>query len=303
MTERRFFGIIPPTITALNADESLDRAGMERVVEYQIAGGVNGLFMLGSNGEGPTLRDAVRRETVEVAVETARGRVPVIAGVIQPSTARVIDDMRLLAGTGLDAYVAAPPYYFPGYNTDDLVGYYERLADASDLPILIYNIPQTTKVRVTAEVVIRLADNPRIIGIKDSSGDWPEVQQMILERPRPDFIVLQGNQALSAVSLMIGGDGLIPGFANAHPRLMADMYAATQRGDYREALRCQAQLDRFLRIRGRATLHGTKLLAASLGLCQDHLTSPLPRMSPTEAERYLEACYEAGFPRRVAAGV
>ena len=298
MTERRFFGIIPPTITALDRDENLDREGMRRVVEYQIAGGVDGLFMLGSNGEGPALRDAVRRETVEVAVEAARGRVPVIAGVIQPSTARVIEDMRLLAGSGIEAYVAAPPYYFPEYNTDDLVGYYRRLADATDLPILVYNIPQTTKVSVKAETVMRLAEDRRIIGIKDSSGNWPEVQQLILERPRPDFVVLQGNQALSAVSLLIGADGLIPGFANAHPRLMADMYAAVRRGDQAEALRCQAQLDRFLRVRGRATLHGTKLLVAHLGLCQDHLSSPLPRMSPAEAERYLQACLEAGFPRR-----
>ena len=300
MTQRRFFGIIPPTITALNADENLDREGMRRVVEYQIEGGVDGLFMLGSNGEGPALRDAVRREVCEVAVEAARGRVPVIAGVLQPSTARTIDDMRLLRDTGIAAYVAAPPYYFPGYNADELVAHFTRLADAADLPILIYNIPQTTKVAVKAEVVRRLADHPGIAGIKDSSGDWPEVQQLILERPRPDFVVLQGNQPLSAVSLMIGADGLIPGFANAHPRLMADMYAAVRRGDAAAALRCQAQLDRFLRIRGRATLHGTKLLIAHLGLCEDHLSSPLPRMSPAEADRYLEACLEAGFPSRAA---
>ena len=302
MSDKRFFGIIPPTITALNADESLDREGMARVVEHQIEAGVHGLFVLGSNGEGPCLRDSVRREVCEIAVERSRGRVPVIAGVIQPSTARTIDDMRLLADSGLDAYVTAPPYYFPEYKTDELVAHFTRLADASQLPILLYNIPQTTKVSVKAEVVMRLAKDPRIVGIKDSSGNWPEVQQMILERPRPDFIVLQGNQPLSAVSLMIGADGLIPGFANAHPRLMVDMYEAAQRGDHSEVLRCQAMLDQFLRVRGRATLHGTKLLAAHLGLCQDHVTSPLPRMSGDEAERYLAACLEGGFPSPVMVG-
>lgn len=300
---RRFFGILPPTITALNADESLDRAGMARVVQHQIECGVDGVFMLGSNGEGPCLRDAVRREACEIAVETAAGRVPVIAGVIQPSAARVIDDMRLLVGSGIQAYVAAPPYYFGGYNSDDLVGYYRRLADASELPILVYNIPQTTKVMVKAEVLARLADEPRIIGIKDSSGDWAEVQNTLFERPRPDFIVLQGNQALSGVSLIAGADGLIPGFANAHPRLLADMYAASKRGDAAEVLRCQAQLDRFLRIRGRAGLHCTKLLAESLGLCQSHVTAPLPRMTEAESKTYLDSCVAAGFPSRVAVGV
>ena len=296
MTKRRFSGVIPPTITALNADESLDRAGMARLVEHQIRGGVDGLFVLGSNGEGPALRDAVRREVCQVAVETARGRVPVLAGVLQPSTARTLDDMHLLAGTGIAAYVAAPPYYFPGYNADELVAHFARLADATDLPILVYNIPQTTKVAIKAEVVMRLAEDGRIAGLKDSSGDWSQVQQVVLERPRADFVVLQGNQQMSAVSLMIGADGLIAGFANVQPRLLADLYAAVGRGGYAEALRCQGLVDRFLRIRGRATLHGTKLLAAHLGLCRDHTTSPLPRMSPEEAGRYLEACLAAGFP-------
>ena len=303
MTQRRFFGVIPPTITALNADESLDRAGMARVVEHQIAGGVDGLFVLGSNGEGPTLRDAVRREVCEVAVEAAGGRVPILAGVLQPSTSRTIDDMRLLGDTGISAYVAAPPYYFAGYNGDELVDHFTRLADATDLPILAYNIPHLTKVALKADVITRLAEDRRIVGLKDSSGDWPQVQQVILERPHPDFVVLQGNQQMSAVSLMIGADGLIPGFANPHPRLLADLYGAVQRGDYPEALRCQGMVDRFLRIRGRATLHGTKLLLAHLGICEDWTTAPLPRMSPTEAERYLQTCIEAGFPARVAAGV
>jgi 4-hydroxy-tetrahydrodipicolinate synthase len=300
---RRFHGIIPPTITALNADETLDREGMARVVEYQIEGGVHGIFMLGSNGEGPCLRDAVRREAVEIAVRTARGRVPVIAGVIQPSAARVIEDMDLLADTGIEAYVAAPPYYFGGYNSDDLVGYYRHLAAASHLPILVYNIPQTTKVMVKADVLARLADEPKIIGIKDSSGDWTEVQNSIFERPRPDFIVLQGNQALAGVTLLAGGDGLIPGFANAHPRLLADMYAAHERGDAAGVLRCQAQVDRFLRIRGRASLHCTKLLAEHLGLCQSHVTAPLPRMTAEEARKYIDACLAAGFPKGVLTAV
>src|SRR5688500_755924 len=153
MNQRRFYGVIPPTVTALDADEGLDRAGMARLVEHQIRGGVHGIFVLGTNGEGPCLRDAVRQAACEVAVETARGRVPVIAGVIQPSTARVIDDIKLLERTGIEAVVATTPFYFGGYNDDELVGYYRRLADATDLLILVYNIPQNTKVPVKASAV------------------------------------------------------------------------------------------------------------------------------------------------------
>ena len=301
MSQRRFHGVVPPTITALDAHENLDRAGMARLVEHQISGGSHGIFVLGTNGEGPCLRDAVRRDVCEVAVETARGRVPVIAGVLQPSTARVIDDMKLLEGTGVAAFVATTPYYFGGYNSDELVGHYRRLADATDLPILIYNIPQNTKVPVNADAVLKIAEDPRIVGVKDSSGNWAEVQRMILERPREDFVILQGNQQMAAISLVLGADGLVPGFANVHPRLLADLYDAVQRGATAEAFGIQKQVDAFLRIRGRATLHGTKLLAAHLGLIEANLTAPLPRMNPDEAQRYLDACLAAGFPSRVPA--
>ncbi|MCC6176623.1 MAG: dihydrodipicolinate synthase family protein [Chloroflexi bacterium] len=303
MTQRRFYGIIPPTITALDADEQLDRAGMARLVEYQIQGGVHGLFVLGSNGEGPCLRDNVRQAVCEAAVEVAGGRVPVIAGVLQPSTARIIDDMRLLRDTGVAAFVATAPYYFGGYSTDELVEHFRRLADATDLPILIYNIPQTTKVSIKADAVIQIAEDPRIAGIKDSSGAWPEVQRLILERPREDFVILQGNQQMGAISLMLGADGLVPGFANVHPRLIRDLYDAVQRGDTAGALERQATWDRFIRIRGRATLHGTKLLAAHLGLIKPNLTAPLPTMTSEEAKRYLDACLAAGFPSRTPAAV
>jgi 4-hydroxy-tetrahydrodipicolinate synthase len=301
MSQRRFYGVVPPTITALDADERLDRAGMARLVEYQISSGVHGIFVLGTNGEGPCLRDAVRREVCEVAVEAARGRVPVIAGVLQPSTARIVDDVKLLESSGIAAVVATTPYYFGGYNDDELVGHYRRLADATDLPILIYNIPQNTKVPVKASAVLKIAEDPRIAGIKDSSGDWQEVQRLILERPREDFVVLQGNQQMAAISLVLGADGLVPGFANVHPRMLSDLYAAVQRGATAEAFGIQKQVDAFLRIRGRATLHGTKLLAAHLGLIDPNLTSPLPRMNPDEAKRYLDACLAAGFPSQVPA--
>jgi len=296
MSQRRFHGVVPPTITALDTDENLDRAGMARLVEHQISGGVHGIFVLGTNGEGPCLRDAVRKGVCEVAVETARGRVPVIAGVLQPSTARIIEDVKLLEGTGIEAVVVTTPYYFSGYNDDELVTHYRRIADATDLPILVYNIPQNTKAPVKAAALLKIAEDPRIIGVKDSSGDWTEVQRIILERPREDFVILQGNQQMAAISLVMGADGLVPGFANVHPRLLADLYAAVQRGAIAEAFAIQKQVDAFLRIRGRATLHGTKVLAAHLDLIEPTVSAPLPRMSPDESRRYLDACIAAGFP-------
>jgi 4-hydroxy-tetrahydrodipicolinate synthase len=300
MSQRRFHGVVPPTITALDVEENLDRAAMVRLVKFQIDGGVDGIFVLGTNGEGPCLRDAVRQGACEAAVEAAAGRVPVIAGVLQPSTARIIEDVKLLEKTGIEAVVVTTPYYFGGYNDDELVNHYRRVADATDLPILVYNIPQNTKVPVSAGALFKIAEDPRIAGVKDSSGNWAEVQRMILERPREDFTILQGNQQMAAISLVLGADGLVPGFANVHPRLLSDLYAAVQKGALSEAFAIQKQVDAFLRIRGRASLHGTKLLAAHLGLIEPTVSAPLPRMSPDEATRYLDACVAAGFPTRAA---
>ena len=220
-----------------------------------------------------------------------------IAGVLQPSTARIIDDVKLLERhRHRGAVVATTPYYFGGYNDDELVGHYRRIADATDLPILVYNIPQNTKVPVKASAMLKIAEDPRIAGVKDSSGDWAEVQRMILERPREDFVILQGNQQMAAISLVLGRGRAGAGLRERAPRMLADLYAAVQRGATAEAFAIQKQVDAFLRIRGRATLHGTKLLAAHLGLIEPHLTSPLPRMNPDEAKRYLDACLAAGFP-------
>src|SRR5450756_3174267 len=133
-------------ITPLTEDERLDRASVHRIVDFLVDGGVHGLFILGSIGEGAVLRPAVRHELAEVAVEAAAGRVPVIAGAIEASTPRVVDEIRALAGRGLSGYVSTTPFYFGGYNDSELYGHFSRIAEAADLPVLLYNIPQNTKV-------------------------------------------------------------------------------------------------------------------------------------------------------------
>jgi 4-hydroxy-tetrahydrodipicolinate synthase len=297
----RFTGLIPPTLTPLDANERLDRPAVRRLVDFLIEGGVDGLFILGSTGEAPTLRLAVRQALVEATVEAVGGRMPVIAGVLEPATARVIDDLQALAGRGLDAYVITAPYYFGGPTDDELAGHFQRVAEAADRPILLYNIPQTTKVNLSAELVLRLSGHPNVAGIKDSSGNWEQVQQIILERPDPDFVVLQGHEAYSAVTLLAGGDGLVPGHANIYPRLCADLLAAAKRGDLAEAFRLQARFDALGRLEPRVWLQGMKVVLKALGIMDDHVSSPLPRLSPEQAERLLAANLAAGvkIPARV----
>jgi 4-hydroxy-tetrahydrodipicolinate synthase len=283
-------------LTPLDAEEGLDRPAVFRIVEFLLAGGTNALFILGTNGEGATLRPAVRHALAEAAVEAARGRVPVLAGVLEPGTARVEDEVRALAGRGLAGYVATVPYYFPWYGEADVRDHFRRIADAADRPLLLYNIPQATKLCLKAESVLQLAGHPNIVGLKDSAGDWAEFQAVLFRRPSPAFAVLQGAHPLSAVSLLAGADGLVPGYANMHPRLMADMIAAAASGDPRATLAHQATLDQLLRVRGRANIHSNKLLCKAQGLMDDHVTAPLPRLTPQEAEKFLAECRALGLP-------
>lgn len=296
MVATRFAGLIVPMLTPLDADERLDRPAVTRLVDFLIGGGTDLLFILGTNGEGATLRPAVRLALAEATVEAARGRVPVVAGALEPGTVRVIEEIRALAGRGLAGYVATLPYYFPWYGEGELRDHFRRIADAADRPLLLYNIPQVTKLALKAEAVLQLSQHPNIAGIKDSSGDWAEFQAVLLRRPDPAFAILQGAHPLSAVSLLAGADGLVPGYANMYPRLLADMLAAVRQGDPRAALGHQARLDQLLRVRGRANIHANKLLCKVLGLMDDHVTAPLPRLTAPEVERFLAECTAAGFP-------
>ncbi len=283
-----FAGVIPPMITPLTEEEEIDRPAVARLVSFLIKGGVDGLFVLGTIGEGPHLRASARVELVEASVEAAGGQVPVIAGVLEPGSARVIEEILRLRGRGLAGYVVTTPFYYKGYGEGELRDHFHRIAEASDLPILLYNIPQNTGIALKSELVLRLAETEGYVGIKDSSGDWTEVQA-ILQRRGSEFVVLQGMQSLCAVSLLAGADGLVAGHANVYPRLLADLMAAGLRHDVDAVFAHQEQLDRLVRLRGRASIHGLKLVAKALGLTDESVTSPTPRFTQEERRAFLRA--------------
>ena len=289
METTRFAGIIPPVLSPLTPDEGIDRPAVKRFVDFLIAGGVHGLFILGSMGEGPYLRPSVRRELAEATVEAAAGRVPVIAGVLESSTARVVEEMQRLALPGIAAYVVTTPYYYGGFSAGELRDHFRRVAEATDRPILAYNIPQNTHVPMKAELMLQLADLPHVIGVKDSSGDWLEVQLLLLrQRPR-GFEVFQGNQIYAGASLLAGADGLVPGHANVCPDLLVGMYEAAQRKDPAAVWAGQARLNELLCLRGRAPIHTYKVLAQALGLMGDTVVTPLPRLGAEEARQCVAA--------------
>lgn len=283
-------------LTPIDGHELLDRPAVRRLVEHILAGGANGLFLLGSMGEGPNLRLSVRQALVETTVEAVAGRVPVIAGVLRSSTADVIDEIRALSGRGLDGFVVTTPYYYSEFDDDRLYDHFRRAVEAADLPVLLYSIPSATRVAVSAELVLRLAELPGVAGMKDSSGNWDTVRTILQNRPDPEFTLLQGWTPMAVGSLLAGADGLVPGEANIFPRLLSDLVAAVQRGDLTGAFDCEARVSRYMPVHGWRSIHALKVLGKAMGLMEDYVTSPLPLVTAEETRTVLAAGEAAGLP-------
>lgn len=276
----RFHGIVPPLVTPLVAADAIDVAGLERLVEHVVGGGVHGLFVLGTTGEGPSLSTAVQRELIGRVVRLVAGRVPVLVGISDASLAESVALASCAAESGADAVVAAPPYYFPA-GQEPLVRWGQELANRVPLPLLLYNMPEMTKHVLEADTIRRLADCPNIVGVKDSGGDLGYFAEVV-RAARPDWSLFVGPELLLPEACGLGGHGAIPGGANVMPRLFADLYAAVRAGDVArvESLRSQArQLAKLYDVGhmpGRIVV-GIKTALAAMGICHDAVASSFER--------------------------
>lgn len=296
-----FKGIIPPLVTPLADQDVLDVAALERLIEHVLGGGVQGLFLLGTTGEGPSLSHRLQRELVEQATRLVRGRAPVLVGVSDTSPAESLALARHACEQGADAVVLAPPYYFP-ISQGDLLRYVVEFAAQSPLPVVLYNMPSHTKTAFSLETVRQLIqDAPNVVGVKDSSGQMLYFQQLlVLARERPGFTVLMGPEELLAPAVLMGGDGGVCGGANLLPALYTELYEAAVTGDLREVHRLQQQV---LRLSSRlyevghpptGYLTGLKTALAFVGLCKARLAEPLFQMSASRQARLAQHLRDLG---------
>jgi dihydrodipicolinate synthase/N-acetylneuraminate lyase len=283
-------GIIPPMITPLRDRDELDVAGLERLIEHILAGGVRGLFILGTTGEGPSLSYRLRSELIQHACKQVNRRVPVLVGITDTSFVESLNVARSAADSGADALVVAPPYYLPEAQPE-LQEYLEHLIPELPLPIYLYNMPALTKVHFELETVRRAMDEPRIIGLKDSSGDlnyFKSAAEMILQRP--DWSLLIGPEEKLFDSLQLGGNGGVSGGANLFPKLYVKLVEAHRAGNPARAQELQRQIQRvsdsFYRIGkySSSIIKGIKCAASCLGLCNDFMAEPFHRFRATEAD-------------------
>ena len=198
-------GLIVPLITPLNPDESLDEAGLERMVEYVIKGGVSGIFVLGSSGEFPGLSDTTKQRLVRaVKAQIGDRDVSLLVGIARAGTRHTLNEGRTLAPLGADAIVVTAPYYF-WYSQAELIKHFFTIARGLDVPTVLYNIPSMVKMSLEPDTVARLAEEPSIIGLKDSAGDMTRFQKYIdIARQNSHFDICQGAEKTVADSVLAG---------------------------------------------------------------------------------------------------
>ena len=287
-------GIIPPMVTPLDDADSLDRGGLERLIEHMIAGGARGIFILGTTGEGPALSYRLRRELMERTCAQVAGRVPVLVGI----TDTAYEESCALAAhaklAGADGVVTAPPFYF-AVSQNDLLRLIAKLSAQVELPLYLYNIPSLTKACFAPETVRRAAELPNVWGMKDSSGDVSYLRSIVtVMRGRPEFTILMGPEELLLESLEFGAHGGVCGGANLFPRLFVSLYEAVLRGDMATAVLLQQrvrEVGELLYGIGEAEssyLRGLKLGLELMGICSSTLALPFISADPRRHEALRE---------------
>jgi 4-hydroxy-tetrahydrodipicolinate synthase len=289
-------GIIPPLVTPLNSYNELDTAGLQRLIEHQVSGGVHALFILGTNGEGPSLSYKLRKEFIKKTCELVHSRIPVLVGITDTSFTGSLEITEYAKDVGADAVVVAPPYYFPVAD-EEMVDYFETLVPRLALPFLIYNMPSHTKVHMTVEIV-KGAKELGAVGIKDSSGDMLYLYSLIEEfKDTPDFSIITGTEIFLPETIMNGGHGAVAGGANLFPKLFVDLYNASVTNDLetisklREKVMMLYQTIYQVGKHSSRFLKGTKCGLSALGICSDYVAPPLRQFKPAERkkiEEYIE---------------
>ena len=292
MARPRFQGAIPALVTPFK-DGAIDEAAFRGLIERQIRGGVQALVPVGTTGETATLSHDEHRRVIELCVQTAAGRVPVIAGAGSNATEEAIGLVRHAKEVGADAALVVTPYY----NRPSQEGLYRHFAainDAVDLPVVLYNVPARTSVDISNETVARLARLPNIVGIKDATSDLsrPSVMRRTCGE---DFVLLSGEDASALGYMAHGGHGCISVTVNVAPEAMSAMIDACVAGDFRTALEWQDKLIWLHKaLFADASPAPTKFALARLGLCQEDVRLPLAPCSEPARVQVLEAMRAAG---------
>lgn len=251
MTDPTLRGVVPPVCTPLTPELEVDVPSLERLIGFLVEGGVDALFFLGSTSEVAYLPDRHRQRVLETAVAQVAGQVPVLAGVIDMTTLRVLDHAQTAGKAGVDGIVVTAPFYTRTHPAE-IEQHFRRVAAGSDLPVYAYDLPVSVHAKLTADLLLRLAGDGVIQGVKDSSGDDVGLRRLALaKRNRPElarFSVLTGAELTVDSAFRVGADGVVPGLGNVDPHGYARLYRHCRDRDWDAAATEQERLFRLFDI-------------------------------------------------------
>ena len=289
-------GIIPPLVTPLKDNETLDVESLERLIEHLIAGGVHGLFILGTTGEEQSLSYDVRQQMIRESARINNGRLPLLVCVTDTSMVESVRLAHVAADCGADGVVSAPPYYF-ATGQPELAQFYEELVPQLPLPVFLYNMPSHVKVSFAPDTVRRIAQNPHVIGFKDSSANAVYFQSVMYKmKERPDFAMLVGPEEIIGECVLLGAHGGINGGANMFPELYVAMYEAARQHDINRVLQLQQYIMQIstsiytVGKHGSSYLKGLKCALSLLGIINDDfVASPFYKFEKPEQDKIRQA--------------
>ena len=294
----RFEGIFSPTITPLDEKERVDELGFINQLNRLIDNGVHGIYLLGTSGEFTTLTNTERERAMDIAVKAIGGRVPIICGVMDTSTQRVIQNIEVAEQFGVDAVAATPGYYYPSTDDADLIEFYYDVAASTELPVFIYNIPSTVKTMIKPYIVAQLAETcENIVGIKDSSGDWTNCLDLLARLgDKPGFSIMLGSHTALGAAVLFGADGGVVSISNVAPKESVALYNAAKARDIDEVHRLQKLLLRLSKIYTYGQgVSGMKACLEILGVCNAYTTSPLLPIGESVKDEIRQLLSEAGI--------
>ena len=297
----RLTGVLVALASPLHEDGSVDEAAIGRLVDHVVAGGVHGVLALGSTGESASLDEPSRRKVLRAVVEAANGRVPVLCGVAQSHLAATLAEVQAAKDLGAEAVLVAPPFYYP-MSQPQLLDFFRQVAAGSPLPVMLYNIPQFTKVVAEAATVATLAREGTIRGIKDSSRDFEYFEGVCLAtREMPAFRLFTGSDSMLLASLAMGGSGTICGAGNIAPEWVVRIYDAYVRGDIPAAREAQDRLYRLvMAVRDGIFPSAIKAALQLMGICEPWTAPPATRLDERMEVRLRDQLAQLGLLTRAA---
>jgi 4-hydroxy-tetrahydrodipicolinate synthase len=281
-------GIFVPMLTPLDADERVDETSLRRLVDFLVKAGVHGIWAMGTTGEFAGIAETERARAIQATVEEVAGRVPVIANIGDSSTGLALRHARHAVEAGADALALTPPHYYP-HSMDEMLTHFRAMKEAfPDLPLLVYNIPQTVKVKMSVATTLQLAREGTVQGIKDSQNDlrWFRMLAVAIRGDglEDQFRLFLGTRILIDAALVIGAHGAIPATSNVAPAAAAEAWEAAVRGDFTESARAQEVVMRYEDLAGvarggspdAASYSSMKNILRDWGIIDSaHLTRPL----------------------------